>query len=417
MKQASLFQNVSLPVSDVTRYIRQVFESDEILQDIWVSGEISNLSTPSSGHIYFTLKDPQAGMRCVIWRTTAMRIRTPLQNGMAVEAHGAVSIYERDGTYQLYVDQLRAAGEGLLYMEFVRLRDRLSAEGLFDEERKRPLPERPKTIGIITSPTGAALQDMLNTLRSRYPLARIVLAPVPVQGDEAPPAITAAIKMLNDQIKPDVIILARGGGSLEDLWAFNDERVVRAVAASAVPTVTGVGHETDFTLADFAADFRAPTPTGAAVAVSPDRQTLLAELAGYQNTLRQYLSSTLYSSYSQLDNLRTRLKAESPARKIRTSGQYLDAVEQRILNGYSAQLAYRKLKVSTFQRQLASLNPYSVLERGYSLVNRKDGTLVKSITQVTEGDEVVIHVSDGRLNAVVNEIFPKKPEQEDRRVS
>ncbi len=415
MRQANLFQNVSLSVSDVTRYIRQVFESDEILQDIWISGEISNLSKPSSGHIYFSLKDAQSGIKCVIWRTTALRIRTPMQNGMAVDAHGTVSIYERDGTYQLYVDQIRAAGEGVLYLEFLRLRDRLSEEGLFDDERKRPLPERPKVIGIITSPTGAALQDMLNTLRNRYPLARVVLAPVPVQGDEAPPAIAAAIKTLNHHVQPDVIILARGGGSLEDLWAFNDERVVRAVAGSSVPTVTGVGHETDFTLADFAADYRAPTPTGAAVAATPDKNTLLSELAEFQNALRQTMLSKLYTCNAELDNLGTRLRAESPVRKIRSSRQYLDAIEQRIQSGFSTQLSYRKMAVGTFRGQLSALNPYAVLQRGYALVNKPDGTRINSVSQVNTGDDVVVHVSDGSFTADVEKITTGMPGQEDRR--
>ena len=415
MRQANLFQNVSLSVSDVTRYIRQVFESDEILQDLWISGEISNLSKPSSGHIYFTLKEAQSGIKCVIWRTTALRIRTPMQNGMAVEAHGTVSIYERDGTYQLYVDQIRAAGEGVLYLEFLRLRDRLSEEGLFDDERKRPLPERPKVIGIITSPTGAALQDMLNTLRNRYPLARVVLAPVPVQGDEAPPAIAAAIKALNQQVQPDVIILARGGGSLEDLWAFNDERVVRAVAGSSAPTVTGVGHETDFTLADFAADLRAPTPTGAAVATTPDKNTLLSELAEFQNALRQTMVSNLYTCNAELDNLRTRLRAESPVRKIRSSRQYLDAIEQRIQSGFSTHLSYRKMAVGTFRSQLSALNPYAVLQRGYALVNKPDSTRINSVSQVNIDDSVVVHVSDGSFTADVDKIMTGRPGQEDRR--
>ena len=282
--QPSLFRT-SLTVTDLTRYLRQVLESDPVLQDVWVNGEISNLSRPSSGHIYFTLKDAGAALKCVIWRSTMLKLRIDLQSGMAVEAHGQVSLYERDGAYQLYVDAVRPAGEGRLYQEFMRLKARLEAEGLFDEERKRSLPERPRRIGIVTSPTGAALQDMLNTLQRRYPLAEVLVAGAAVQGVEAPPEIVRGIRALNRLPGVDVILVARGGGSLEDLWAFNDERVVRAIVASRVPVVSGVGHETDFTLADFAADRRAPTPTGAAVMVTPDVADLKITLNRQQERL------------------------------------------------------------------------------------------------------------------------------------
>ena len=256
-------------VTDLTRYLRQLLEADSSLQGVWVQGEISNLSRPSSGHIYFTLKDSGASLRCVMWRNEAARLRFAPQDGMAIEAHGSISIYEAGGQYQLYADILRPLGEGALYQEFLRLKALLEAEGLFDPARKRSIPEFPRRIGIVTSPTGAALRDMLNTLRRRLPLAEVILAPTPVQGDEAPPGIVAALRSLNRVAAPDVILLARGGGSIEDLWAFNDERVVRAVTESAAPVITGVGHETDFTLADFAADLRAPTPTAAAELATP----------------------------------------------------------------------------------------------------------------------------------------------------
>jgi exodeoxyribonuclease VII large subunit len=268
-----LFPPQARSVSDVTRYLRDLFDSDDILRDVWVQGEISNFTRAASGHIYMTLKDAGAALRCVIWRTTAQRLQVAMQNGLAVEAHGAISIYERDGAYQLYIDALRPAGEGLLYQEFLRLKARLEAEGLFDEARKRPIPTFPRRIGLVTSPTGAALQDMLNTLRHRYPLAEVILAPSAVQGLEAPAELVRAIGALNRGTPPDVIILARGGGSLEDLWAFNDESVVRAVASSQAPIITGVGHETDFTLADFAADLRAPTPPARRCWLPPIRPT------------------------------------------------------------------------------------------------------------------------------------------------
>src|SRR5512142_1059833 len=238
MDQLPMFQTPSLSVTEITRYLRDLLDNDEVLRDVWVRGEVSNFSRPSSGHLYFTLKDGGAALRCVVWRSTALRLRFGLQNGLAVEAHGAVSLYERDGQYQLYVEAIRPAGEGLLFQEFMRL----ESEGLFDAERKRELPERPARIGIVTSPTGAALQDMLNTLRARYPLAEVILAPCAVQGESAPGEIESALNGLCERARPDVIIVSRGVGALEDLWAFNDEHVVRAIAAASAPVITGVGH-------------------------------------------------------------------------------------------------------------------------------------------------------------------------------
>src|SRR6266542_5963010 len=277
-------------VSKLTFYIRKLLEENETLQDVWVQGELSNLSRPASGHVYFTLKDSSAALKCVMWKTSAMRLGIPLQDGKQVEVHGKIGIYEVSGQYQLYADQIRSVGEGALYQEFLRLKAMLEAEGLFAPERKRPIPMFPRRIGIVTSATGAALRDMLNTLRRRLPLVEVILAPSPVQGIEAPPALIKAIQSLNDQ-RPDVILIARGGGSIEDLWAFNDERVVRAVAMSEVPIISGVGHETDFTLCDFAADLRAPTPTAAAELAT--QITILDLRAELQNSQNRLVSATL----------------------------------------------------------------------------------------------------------------------------
>ncbi|MEJ2759898.1 MAG: exodeoxyribonuclease VII large subunit, partial [Anaerolineales bacterium] len=241
------------------------------MQDIWIRGEISNLSLPKSGHMYFTLKDAQASIRCVMWRSQVSRLLNLPQEGEAVEVHGSVSVYEAGGQYQLYADQIRPAGEGQLYQEFLKLKNKLEAEGLFDPDRKRPIPAAPKVVGVVTSPTGAAIRDMLNTLRRRYPLTAVVLAPASVQGESAPAEVAAAILRLNEYAHPDVILVGRGGGSIEDLWAFNSELVARAIAASPAPVISGVGHETDFTIADFVADLRAPTPTAAAELASPDQ--------------------------------------------------------------------------------------------------------------------------------------------------
>ena len=362
MRQPSLFPIQSLTVSDISRYLRELMDSDEILRDVWIRGEISNLSRPSSGHIYFTLKDASSALKCVVWKMTAARLPLMLQSGMAVEAHGAVSIYERDGQYQLYVDAVRLSGEGMLYQEFMRLKARLEAEGLFDPQRKRALPVMPQCIGIVTSPTGAALQDMLNTLRRRYPLAQVLISPAPVQGEEAPPALVGAIQLLNQLPKVDVILLARGGGSLEDLWAFNDERVVRAVAASRAPVVTGIGHETDFTLCDFAADLRAPTPTAAAELCTPDKSELRDGLAGLCARLAYTLQSDAANARVDLTEARHRLAELSPLWLVRSDRQRLDELFSRIEAAVNSDFRMRHSRMLGMQGRLVSLNPFAVLQ-------------------------------------------------------
>jgi len=401
MRQPSLFQITSLTVSDISRYLRELMDSDEILRDVWIRGEISNLSRPSSGHIYFTLKDPGSALKCVIWKMNASRLPLMLQSGMAIEAHGAISIYERDGQYQLYVDAVRMSGEGALYQEFMRLKARLEAEGLFDAARKRALPEMPQRIGIVTSPTGAALQDMLNTLRRRYPLAEVLLAPAPVQGDEAPAALVNSLKRLNDLGSVDVILLARGGGSLEDLWAFNDERVVRAVAASRAPVVTGVGHETDFTLSDFAADLRAPTPTAAAELCTPDRAELFESLAALSSRLGYALQAVTSQSAVDLMDLKHRLDNLSPLWLVRNDRQRLDELASRSELALHNELRMQRSQITGFQNRLASLNPFAVLQRGYAIVSDSAGRVVKSTKQVKNSDQVTIQVSDGTIESRV----------------
>lgn len=400
----SLFHHLSLSVTDLTRYLRQLLESDPILQDVWVSGEISNLSRPSSGHVYFTLKDSGAALRCVIWRTAMLRLRADLQNGLAVEAHGQVSLYERDGQYQLYIDTLRPAGEGRLYQEFLRLKARLEAEGLFDEERKRPLPERPARIGIVSSPTGAALQDMLNTLKQRYPLAEVVLAPTAVQGEDAPPEIVRALNALNRLGGVDVILVARGGGSLEDLWAFNDERVVRAVVASRAPVVSGIGHETDFTLVDFAADRRAPTPTGAAVLATPDVADLRAGLQGVIDRLAGGMQVILDGWRAQVDGVQARLNRASPVWRLRNDRQRLDELQARLNRAALASLELKRARLETLAARLTGLNPRLVLRRGYALVENPDGTLVRSVGQLKKGHSIRLRLADGQAGATVDRV-------------
>ncbi len=402
LMQASLFSTIQWTVSGLTKYIRDLLESDASLQDVWVEGEISNLSRPASGHIYFTLKDAGASLRSVMWKTTAMRLNLSLQDGMAVAVHGRVGVYEVSGQYQLYADQIRPVGEGALYQEFLRLKSLLEAEGLFAGERKRTIPALPKRIGIVTSSTGAALRDMLNTLRRRLPMVEVVLAPSPVQGEEAPAKLVEAIESLNYlKPPPDVILLARGGGSIEDLWAFNDERVVRAVAASAVPIICGVGHETDFTLADFAADLRAPTPTAAAELAT---QTTVADLQEMIRTLNLQLASTVTNSLAERRNLLSEaagnLRFYSPARRIQSDRQRLDDLAHRTAAGQAHRLALEATRLEGWDKRLEALNPLHVLARGYAVVTRLvDGKLVHRVADAH--DVIRVRVSDGEFDAEV----------------
>ncbi len=407
MNQLSMFTNPARwTVGSLTRYIRRVLEGDSLLQDVWVEGELSNFSRPASGHLYFTLKDSEASLRGVMWRSDAARLSLPLKDGMAVEVHGKISVYEAGGAYQLYADQIRPVGEGALYQEFLRLKALLEAEGLFDPARKRPIPELPKTIGIVTSATGAALRDMLNTLRRRYPLAKVILAPSPVQGAEAPPGLVAALSALNLTVRPDVILMARGGGSIEDLWAFNDERVVRAVAASAAPVISGVGHETDFTLCDFAADLRAPTPTAAAELATP---VTLADLEAYlvdtSNRLNNLWQSQQDSRRRELSALREGLRFYSPQRRIQSERQRLDELSRRLETGLKHRLALRATAMGGLSRRLEALNPLAVLQRGYAILSRRDdGQLVSSQAQVRAGDGLRARVSDGEFEVTVSDL-------------
>jgi exodeoxyribonuclease VII large subunit len=401
MLQSSLFSDVSLTVTDITRYLRQVLESDEILRDAWVRGEVSNLSRPASGHVYFTLKDQNASLRCVMWKSAALRLRVDLRNGLEVDAHGNFSLYERDGVYQLYADTIRRTGEGALYQQFLELKAALEAEGLFDEECKRSLPEMPGVIGVVTSATGAALQDVLNTLRQRYRLAEVVIAPATVQGDEAPRQIVRAIHALNRRIKPDVILLVRGGGSLEDLWAFNDPDVVRAIAVSEAPVVTGIGHETDFTLADFAADLRAPTPTGAAALATPDG----AELQTGLNELRRQLAAATRDLMgrlrSELENTTYLLRRGEPSWMVANARQRLDEQNTRLSQSIAVGMRLRKTSLKGLEARLLTLNPLNILKRGYAVVFGEEGQVVRSTSQVAPGSDLRVRVSDGEFDASV----------------
>ena len=400
--QMGLFsQPEAYTVSDLTRYIRELFEVDYRLQDVWVQGEVSNLGRPASGHVYFSLKDAGAQIRCVMWRTAAQQLRVAINEGDAILAHGKVSVYEAQGNYQLYVDTIQAAGGvGELYRQFELLKAKLQAEGLFDADRKRPLPERPGCIGIVTSPTGAALRDMLNILSRRWPLMEVILAPTPVQGDDAPPQIVAALKRLYARDDLDAIIVARGGGSIEDLWAFNDERVARAMAAAPVPVISGVGHETDFTIADFVADVRAPTPSAAAELISPSRDDYLMTVDAYSTRLVEVMQARVEAARAALEaNLRA-LGHLSPQARLVTMRERLGDLNGSLASAFSHRLELWQERIQGVSARLTTLNPLAVLERGYAVVrHEKTGKIVRSVKQIKPGDELNVRVSDGEFGA------------------
>ena len=403
MAQLPLFQPQSWSVSSLTRLIRELLESEADLQDVWVVGEVSNCSRPASGHLYFTLKDTNAALRCVMWRTDVLRQKFVLRDGDAVEVHGSIGLYETSGQYQLYADKIRPTGDGLLFQEFLKLKERLEKEGLFDPLRKRNIPRLPDCIGVVTSPTGAALRDILNTINRRFPLARVVISPTPVQGEDAPAFIVAAIQNLEREVRPDLILLARGGGSIEDLWAFNDERVVRAIVACSVPVICGVGHETDFTLADFAADLRAPTPTAAAEQAAVDREELRVSLQDLSRTLDHLMRGYLQTPRWHLDELSLHLQALSPRTRIRSDRQQLDDLSRRALSSLTHALLLKRARLSNLKGRSDALNPEAVLRRGFAVITRRDGELIRRVEQVHAGDRLQARVSDGQFDVQVEE--------------
>ncbi len=411
-------------VSELAEIVRGLL--DDALPSVWVEGEISNLSRPASGHWYFTLKDATAQLRCAMFKNRNFYVRPPPANGDQVRVRAKVDFYTGRGDLQLICEALEPAGVGELLAAFERLKKKLAAEGLFDEHLKRPLPAMPRHIGVITSATGAALQDIRATLARRWPLATLWLAAVPVQGSEAVPAIVKALQALPTLAPVEVLILARGGGSLEDLWAFNNEALVRAVRACAVPVVTGIGHEIDFSLADFAADLRAPTPTGAAERVSPEvaewRQSLRdtaaslgSEMADQLRTRRQQVSQhlarlraahpgrRLQQRAQQHDELAERLLHASPSRRIVQHRLRLGLLTQRLLQAEQRRRERLEAVLSRQASQLGAYSPSAVLERGYAIVSTRDGRVISGeAAGVTAGDQIVVRLAQARLTAVVN---------------
>lgn len=397
--QFSLFSSI-LRVSELTAHLRRVVESDDVMADVWVQGEISNANRYASGHFYFSLKDENASMRCVMWKGQVARLPRLPKEGEAVNAHGHVSVYDARGEVQLYVDEMELLGAGALWQEFEKLKQKLAQEGLFDEGRKRPLPKYPKRIGIVTSRSGAVIQDIRHIFERRYPLPQVFLANTAVQGADAPLQIVAALKLVQLIPNLDVIIIARGGGSIEDLWAFNDERVARAIVSSRVPIVCGVGHETDFTIADFCADLRAPTPTAAAQFCTPDQNELRSNLILYEKRLQRAMSDNLVETRRSLIQSVNALHRSSPRAQIEQRRQRLDESARTATRLFRRRVEIQRAQWTSATRQLNTLNPLATLERGYAIV-QKENKVVTDAAQVATNDILKIRVREGEFRARV----------------
>jgi exodeoxyribonuclease VII large subunit len=391
-------------VSDITKYIKQLFENDSKVASVFVRGEISNFKKHYSGHCYFTLKDSNATIKAVMFKSRAQFLRFEPKDGMKVIVGGQITVFERDGQYQLYAAQLVPDGVGELSLAFAQLKEKLEAEGLFSDERKRPLPVLPGTIGIITSPTGAVLRDIITVSKRRHPSIILKLYPVQVQGAEAPIQIVHAIEVFNKLSNVDVIIVGRGGGSIEELWAFNDERVVRAIAASAIPIVSAVGHQTDYTLADFVADCRAATPSQAAEFVVPDVRELYKYVTTLQSMLQNNIRNLLKNNRIRLEQSTESRVLKHPYEMLTTKQQILDTYVQRLDQAIKKIIIEKQHKFKFTAEKLSMLNPLAVLARGYSIVRTIDGQLVKNSSTLLPEQQLEIVLDQGMVDVKVIQI-------------
>lgn len=388
-------------VHEVNEYLNELVSSDAFFSQMMVQGEISNWTKASSGHCYFTLKDTFSEIRCVMWRSAAQALTTLPRNGDAVVVTGNVSVYVERGQYQLYADLIQPVGVGVLFQRFEALKQLLSAEGLFDEARKKPIPDFPKRIGIVTSPTTAALQDILNVLRRRQPMTEVLLSPTAVQGGDAPDGIVRALARL-EQAGVDVIIVARGGGSIEDLWAFNEEVVARAMAHCTTPIISGVGHEIDFTIADFVADRRAPTPSAAAEVAVPDIRELRDHVNECREALDLSMDAALFTFREQQGQNERRLARLAPTQRIHAAQQRVDEWESRLQRQVVSLLQLHESRLQGVEGRLANLNPAATLARGYAMVTEtKTGQIISSTAGVAVGDDITIQFGDGSVGASV----------------
>jgi exodeoxyribonuclease VII large subunit len=397
-------QQEALTVSQLNSYIQAMMDRDDLLGSVCVRGELSNYKVYPSGHHYFTMKDQTGALKCVMFRSSAQRLRFTPQSGMQVVAMGRVTVYPRDGQYQLYCTAMLADGVGDLYVAFEQLKQKLYDEGLFDQAHKKPLPPYPHTVAIITSGAGAAVHDMLRILGKRYPLSKVKLLPVRVQGAEAPAEIVGALRYVNRFQLADVILCGRGGGSIEDLWAFNDERVARAIYASEIPVVSAVGHEPDVTIADFVADVRAATPSNGAELTAPDQDELRMQLDNLQSRMYAALARKLKLCRQQLDALRQSPTLEGPDAYVVQRREQL--AHQKAALGYTMQATVdrQKRRLAQAAASLDALSPLKVLGRGYGLLLAED-RVVRSVTQLHPGDTITAKLADGQIKATVEEIL------------
>ena len=397
------FDRAVWTVGELTTYIREMFELDYRLQDVEVTGEISNFTRAASGHLYFTLKDATAQIKCVMWRTQAERLRFRPTEGDAVTARGRISVYEASGAYQLYAERLQPAGRGDLAAAFERLKEDLVLEGLFDSEHKQPIPRFPHKIGIVTSVDAAALRDILNVLRRRNPLVSVLIAPTLVQGEQAPPQIIRAIKWLDGRDDVDTIIVARGGGSIEDLWAFNDERVARAIFNARHPIISGVGHETDFTIADFVADLRAPTPSAAAELAVVDLSDMPPVIEEYKRVLGSEIDHALATRREAIRARAQFLGLLNPRRAVDANRQRIDGLVGRASRAVQRTLDRQRSRLDISMAGLTAVSPLATLARGFAIVRDAEGSVIRSTDQVRPGDAISIQVSDGTIGGRVTE--------------
>jgi exodeoxyribonuclease VII large subunit len=387
-------------VKEINRLVRELLEQS--FPSFWITGEISNFISASSGHWYFSLKDEEAQVRCTMFKNKNMAAEWIPKNGEKIEAKCLIGLYEARGEYQLNIEQIRHAGAGLLSEAFNQLKEKLLKEGLFEVSRKKPIPQFPKSIGVITSPTGAAIEDILITLKRRSPHIPIIIYPSLVQGKEAPLAIVRAIETANAREECDVLILARGGGSIEDLWAFNEEIVARAIVASKIPTITGVGHETDSTIADFVSDLRAPTPTGAAELVTSHTFELIKAIQVYKNQLNKLMAGLIRELVQKIDYLEKRLV--SPRQQIQRQKEQIYQYIQRINQSMKNVVIQYRLHIDKLKLNLDHLSPHAVLSRGYSIITDVDGQIVNNVTQLKLDDKIHIQLNHGQADANISDL-------------
>lgn len=397
-----------LTVSDLTRMVKQLLESN--YTDLWVSGEVSNYTRASSGHMYFTLKDERAVIRAVLFKGYQKGVRFEIENGLKLIVHGALSVFEKRGEYQIIVDFLEPEGLGALQLAFEQLKDKLQKEGLFDESKKRPIPVFPNAVGVITSETGAAIRDILNVISRRYSGVRIIIYPTLVQGDEAAHSIARAVQRANERKEVDVLIVGRGGGSIEDLWPFNEEVVARALYKSKIPVISAVGHEIDFTIADFVADVRAPTPSAAAEIVVRNKVELLHTYADLHKRLFETMERAVQSRREQLSRFTAQALQDKVNRLIREKQMSLDDLTRSLTATMETTLTRLRGRFEKLVGQLNVLSPLATLSRGYSIVSRRrDGKTVLSINDVAPGEEISTLVPDGRVYSRVRDVEKNKP--------